>query len=176
MGAAPDIQLLSRCAELTLSHSKKIEEEALVELENSSRTSLIMTLRTIRLQHAVLAIGMLSLFESLLKSHMRWAHPFDQLRDYLNQHQRLDLAQVFEQYRLAVNVLKHGRGRSYDRLLTQSTELEFKIKEPSEAFFHEGDVSEVVTLIDADDQFVRRCAALVEEISTFIRSEEKIWI
>jgi len=176
MAAVSDIQLLSQCAELTLSHSAKIEEGVLKELETSSRTSLIMTLRTIRLQRAVLAIGMLSLFESLLRTHMSWESPFDRLGVYLKRHERGELARVFEQYRLAINVLKHGRGRSYDRLLARSAELEFKIKEAGEAFLDEGDVSEVDTLIDVGDKFVRRCAALIQEISTFIRSEEKIWI
>jgi hypothetical protein len=103
MGAVSDIELLSRCAEFTLSHSAIVEKKVLKELETSARTSLIMTLRTIRLQRAVLAIGMLSLFESLLKTHMNWERPFDRLADYLDEHERSELAQVFEQYRLAIN-------------------------------------------------------------------------
>jgi hypothetical protein len=135
-----------------------------------------MGLRTIRLQGAVLVIGMLSLFESLLQSHLGWERPFDQLDEYLQRHGKPELAATFERHRLAINVLKHGRGKSYDRLLAQSAELEFKLKELGRSFFDEGDVSEVGTLIDVDDQFVRRCAALIQEISGLIRSKESVWI
>jgi hypothetical protein len=77
---------------------------------------------------------------------------------------------------LAINVLKHGRGRSYEHLLSKSAELEFKVKRPGESVFDEDEVSEVDTFIDVDDQFVRRCAALIQEITSFIRSKENVWI
>jgi hypothetical protein len=32
-------------------------------------------------------------------------------------------------------------------------------------------VSEVSVLIDVDDQFVRRCAALIQEVSVILRSK-----
>ncbi|MGE0257702.1 MAG: hypothetical protein AB7H71_10240 [Alphaproteobacteria bacterium] len=176
MGAVSDIALLSWCAEFTLSHSEAVRERVHKELEASAQTSLIMTLRTIRLQGVVLAIGMLSLFESLLQAHLRWDRPFDQLDEYLKQHEKCELAAKFNQYRLAVNVLKHGRGKSYERLLAMPGELEFKIKKPGESFFDEGEVSEIDTLIDVDDQLVRRCATLIQEIACFIRSKENVWI
>jgi hypothetical protein len=47
-------------------------------------------------------------------------------------------------------------------------DLPFRIKRPGEDFFSEGDVSEVATLIEVDDRFVRDCAALIAQVATVI--------
>ena len=86
------------------------------------------------------------------------------------------MADSFNDYRLAINVLKHGSGRSYGQLLAKSANLEFNVKPEGEPFFYEGDVSEVDVLIDVDERFVRRCAGLIEEVSSVIRSNEQVWI
>lgn len=92
------------------------------------------------------------------------------LKDYLKQSGNVELAETFNDYQLAINVLKHGKGRSYRQLLAKSSELEFKVKREGDNFFFEGDVSEVSVLIDVDDQFVRRCATLIQEASSIISS------
>jgi hypothetical protein len=76
---ASDIDLLSHCAEFTLSHSMEVEHEVFEELQTSARTTLVSALRMLRLQRAILAIGMFSLFEALLQSGMGWEQPFDRL-------------------------------------------------------------------------------------------------
>jgi len=68
---------------------------------------------------------------------------------------------------LAINALKHGRGRSYDALLAEN-DLPFLIKRPDENFFTEGDVSEVSILIQVDDQFVLGCAEVIQDVSSVI--------
>jgi hypothetical protein len=175
-GAVSDITLLSQCAEFTLSHSLKVQEEILKELETKAATSLVMGLRLIRLQGAILSIGMFALFESLLQTHLGWSQPFDRLLKYLRDHKKDELADTFDDYRLAINVVKHGKGRSYDELLSRGRQLEFEAKPQNEPFFHEGDVSEVSTLINVDERFVRRCAALIEDVTAVIRSNEQFWI
>jgi hypothetical protein len=83
---------------------------------------------------------------------------------FVKQCDNFTLADTFDDYRLAVNVLKYGRGRSYAQLLTKpAKELEFHLEVDD-------------TLINADDQFVSRCAALIQEVSAIIRSKEKSWI
>ncbi|HYU13264.1 MAG TPA: hypothetical protein VEK82_11850 [Stellaceae bacterium] len=176
MAAVSDIQLLSQCAEFTLSHSSSVREKILNELQTNASTPLIMGLRLIRLQGVVLSIGMFSLLESLLQTHVGWSQPFDHLVKYLRDHEEGALADSFNDYWLAINVLKHGSGRSYDQLLAKSANLEFKVKSEGEPFFYEGDVSEVDVLIDVDETFVRRCAGLIEEVSSVIRSNEQVWI
>lgn len=49
--------------------------------------------------------------------------------------------------------------------------LPFRIKMPGENFFFEGNVSEIATLIEVNDQFVLDCAELVESVSDVIRKE-----
>lgn len=70
----------------------------------------------------------------------------------------------FNDFKDAINVLKHGEGRSYDRLLKRRDVLPFKIRGRNEAFFQEGDVSEVATLIRVDDNFVMSVATVVREV------------
>lgn len=65
-----------------------------------------------------------------------------------------ELRNLFVKPQQAVNVLKLGRGRSYVSLVAVAATLPFRVKLPDEAFFHEGDVSEISTLIEVDDKFV----------------------
>jgi hypothetical protein len=165
-----DTDLLPMCVEFTLSHSRTVEAEVIDELQTSARTPLVKALQMLRLQRAIFATGMFSLFESLLQSQTGWDQPFTCLKEYLNQAGRTELAETFSDYQSAINALKHGTGRSYRQLLAKASKLEFKIKPEGEPFFFEGDVSEVSVLIDVDEQFVRRCAALIQEVSSIIRA------
>ena len=75
----------------------------------------------------------------------------------------------FDDLFLAINVLKHGRGRSYDALVAKAKALPFRIKQPDESFFFEGDVSEVSTLVEVDDAFVQHCGKVISDVSGVIR-------
>jgi hypothetical protein len=79
------------------------------------------------------------------------------------------LNEPFSDFETAINVLKHGRGRSYDALLATSRGLPFRVKRPNEAYFFEGDVSEITTLIKVDDGFVMGCAEIIRDVSSVIR-------
>jgi hypothetical protein len=173
--ALTDIQLLTSCADFTLHHTNEAEQQTFKELETSGATRLVMALRIFRLQRAILAVGMFSMFEALLQSKLNWTQPFLQLDEFLRKHDRLDLASTITDYRLAINVLKHGEGRSHKELLTRAATLEFKVRAAGGHFCEEGDVSDVGILVDADDQFVRRCAEVIEQASDAIRSQEQAW-
>jgi hypothetical protein len=164
-----DTDLLPLCAEFALSHSRTVQNQVDEELQTSARTPLVTALRMLRLQRTILVTGMFSLFESLLQSEMEWTDPFDRLKECLKQSPKSELAETFNDYQLAINVLKHGDRPSYRRLLTKSPKLGFKVKPEGEAFFFEGDVSEVSVLVDVDERLVRRCAALIQEVSTIVR-------
>ena len=60
-------------------------------------------------------------------------------------------------------------------LLERADKLEFKVRPKEESFFFEGVVSEVPVLIDVDNRFFRRCAALIQEASAIIRWKEQVW-
>ena len=167
-----DLQLLTRCAEFTLRHTHEVEAKVMKELETSSRTPLLAALRMMRLQRAVLAVGMFSLFEAMLQDAMNWPDPFKALGNYLRGQGEARLADTINDYKLAVNVLKHGQGRSYADLIMRASSLEFTVRTAG-TFFSEGDVSEVGVLVDVDDRFVLRCAELIEQAASIIRDREK---
>jgi hypothetical protein len=87
----------------------------------------------------------------------------------LDDEAELNLKECFEDLFLAINVLKHGRGRSYDALVAKTNPLPFRIKLPSEPFFFEGDVSEISTLVEVDDTFVPHCGKVISDVSVVIR-------
>jgi hypothetical protein len=163
--ALTDTELLTACVGFTLQHTHEAEQQTFKELKTSGATRLVNALRVFRLQRAILAVGMFSMFEALLQSKLKWTQPFIQLDDHLRKNDKAQLASAIYDYRLAVNVLKHGEGRSHQELLARADELEFKVGADGAHFHEEGDVSDVGILVNADDQFVRRCAELIEQAS-----------
>jgi hypothetical protein len=59
--------------------------------------------------------------------------------------------------------------QSCEKCGLRADKLEFKVRADGDYFQEEGDVSDVGILVDADDQFVRRCAELIEQASEAIR-------
>ncbi|WP_146193600.1 hypothetical protein [Sphingosinicella humi] len=116
------------------------------------------------MQSAILAIGALQAFEGLLQQEKGWTNTFQELDRTLRASGRAELADRFFDYRDAINVLKHGEGRSYDKLVARRDVLPFKVKAKHQAFFEEGDVSEGIRLVEADHVFVRQCSDTIQEI------------
>ena len=138
-----DLELLTACANFTLSHTREVEESTFKDLQSSGATRLIMAHRVFRLQRAVLAVGIFSMFEATLQSKLGWSDPFSDLDRYLKRHTKLEIARSVANYRLAVNVLKHGRGTSYDQLVARRSTLDFALRAPDEDFFEEGEPPQV---------------------------------
>lgn len=139
-------------------------------LHTSAATPLVKILRMIQLQKAILAVGMFSMFEAIVQDRLNCSDGFREATVVLRESGRDTLAQRFNDFRGAVNILKHGRGTSYDALVARAADLPFRIKLPGEAFYFEGDVSEVSTLIEVDDQFVLSCTAVVRDVSEVVRA------
>ncbi|WP_242153295.1 hypothetical protein [Sphingomonas sp. BAUL-RG-20F-R05-02] len=112
----------------------------------------------------LIAVGVIGTFEGMLQQRFACNDAYAELDKMLRDKKRCDLADRLVDYRLAVNVLKHGAGRSYNTLLSRRTELPFAIKGAGEAFFDEGDVSEVGGLVDTRGEFVSHCIDLINEI------------
>lgn len=163
--APTDIDLLPSCVSFSLQHIHAAEERTIDELQTSAATSLVTALRMCRLHRALVAVGMLSLFESLLQDEKGWVNAFTDLDTHLRGTGKVALADRFMDFKDAVNVLKHGKGRSYERLLKKKNTLDFEIKDAGSAFFDEGDVSKVAVLIDVDDKFLNNCAETIHEAS-----------
>lgn len=162
-------ELVDRCAAFTLETLRKANERTIEALQTSGATALVKTLQMIQLQKTILAVGMFSIFEASLQEGLSCSNGFDEAKKILDAEGELDMEEHFDDLFLAVNVLKHGRGRSYDDLVAKAEALPFKIKLPDESFFFEGDVSEVSTLIEVDDAFVQRCGDVIRDVSEVIR-------
>jgi len=161
-------ELIDRCTIFTLETLGQINEKVIEALQRSSATSLVKTLQMIQLQKVILSVGMFSIFEANLQDNMRCINGFDTAKKILNMRGKTDIKERFEYFYLAINVLKHGFGRSYDTLVAKVDRLPFKIKLPNESFFFEGDVSEVLTLIEVDDIFVQNCSNVIKDVSNFV--------
>jgi hypothetical protein len=123
----------------------------------------------ISLHKAVLAVGMFSIFDAHLQDNLDCTDGFSEAKKILNQLGENDIEECFNDLILAVNVLKHGRGRSYDALVKRADQLPFSVKLPDEHFFDEGDVSEISTLVEVDDAFVELCSKSIEDVSNVVR-------
>jgi hypothetical protein len=162
-------ELVLRSTTFTLDSLKEVESNIIELLQTSGSTVLVKNLQMIQLQKAITAIGMFSLFESILQDGLACKNGFDEAKSIIKQSGNKVLNNRFEDFICAINVLKHGKGRSYDTLVAKSSMLPFKIKLPGSDYFDEGDVSEISTLIEVNDEFVIDCAKLIEEVSEEIR-------
>lgn len=163
--APSDLELIPRAVGFTLNHTAEVRAKVIEELQTSAATPLVTALRMMTMQQAIVAIGALAVFESVLQQHNGWEKPFLRLDEHLRQHGKEDLADRFLEFRDAINVLKHGEGPSYERLLAKGDKLPFKVKPKDEAFFSEGDVSEVTSLIEPTPEFVESCAKIIEDVT-----------
>lgn len=124
----------------------------------------------IQLQKVISAVGMFAIFEAHLQDQLNCEHGFRKANQILKIAGQVELCQQFMKLQDAINILKHGRGRSYEKLLEISETLSFRIKEVDELFFNEDDVSEVFTLIEVDDRFVELCADVIYRVSTVLNN------
>jgi len=115
---------------------------------------------------------MFSIFEANLQDKLSSTNEngFNLAKKFLAADGKLDTMEQFDNFYLAINVLKHGRGSSYDILVEKMKvkALPFRIKLPDESFFFEGDASELSTLIEVDDAFVQNCGELISDVSEVI--------
>jgi hypothetical protein len=162
-------EYLDRCATFTLENLSKVNKKTMQALETSGSTSLVITLQMIQLQKTIFAVGMFSIFEAYLQEELKCTNGFDKAKKILDDENELEIKELFDNLILAINVLKHGRGHSYDTLVARAKFLPFRIRLPNESFFLEGDVSEVSTLVQVDDPFVQLCGDSIREVSVVIR-------
>lgn len=161
--------LIERSTSFTLYAIEQAQQSVLKEFETSGGTVHLKNLQMFQLQKAIYAVGMFSIFEAHLQQYLNCAEGFKEARKILLCNERNDIESNFHVFYLSINVLKHGRGKSYDQLLVLKDTLPFNIKYYDESFFEEGDVSEVMTLIYVDDYFLKGCATIIQEVNDAIR-------
>lgn len=164
-------ELVTRCTAFTLTSLDEVNSKVLKSLETGASTIAVKNLQMIQLQKTILSIGMFSLFESILQDGLGCRNGFDEAKKILIKAGQTEIHEKFTDFLYAINVLKHGRGRSYEALLEKASSLPFRIKLDGESSFEEGDVAEIDTLIEVDDKFVMNCAELIEKVSQIVRIE-----
>lgn len=148
MGALDGVPLLLTAAEAIANKAdEQISEILKLMDEQRGQTSFVNGLRVTTVEIEVAAVGTFSLFEARMQHHIPRGPFFRQLRERLEAAGRADLSDRLHVYYLAVNVLKHGRGASYDELLA-IPDLPFALKRPGDSFFDEGDIAEPEGLVD----------------------------
>lgn len=157
--------LLFRSTSFTLNALKSLNNELLDSLGELANTTVIKNLQMVQLQKVILAVGMFSIFDSELQKSLSCKNGFIKAREILYDKGEIKLKNRFEYFSLAINILKHGQGRSYETLIQNYQLLPFEIITPGSSFFKEGDVTEVDTLIKVDDKFVMNCAELLTQVS-----------
>lgn len=160
--------LIEACVAFMTSRIEDTEAEIIRLMQDEPSSAHLKNLQALRLQYAVTAVGIFSLFEAELQAQLEVEDGFRALRRMLDEHGKDELLLKFDLFKQAVNVLKHGVGRSYEALRAYAGELPFRIRQSDQDFFGEGDCTEISTLILADGEFVRNCAELVLRISDFI--------
>jgi hypothetical protein len=160
--------LIEGCVAFMKSRTEEAQAEIICLMQDQPSSVHVKNLQSLRLQYAVTAVGIFSIFEAELQGQLEAEDGFRALRRLLDEQGKDELLLRFDLFKQAVNVLKHGEGRSYGSLQAYAGELPFRIKHPDQDFFEEGDCTEIGTLVLADDEFVRNCAELVHQISDFI--------
>lgn len=158
-------ELVEQTTTFTLNALETAKQATTEELQISAETQLIKALQMVQLQKAISAVGMFAIFEAEIQERLQCRSGFSEANQLLDAAGNRELRDLFVKLQQAVNVLKHGRGRSYDSLVPIAASLPFRIKLPGEVFFSEGDVSEISTLIDVDDKFVLLCSDVIGQVS-----------
>lgn len=163
----------THCERATLNLLSMISEREgfiLKEMETSGATINIVMIRNCNYLRVFHVVGMFSTFEAVLQRFFGGGEgaivkdPFGRVQEILGSKGLGNLLESFKIIRDSVNSLKHGYGRSYEKLLHPAN-LPFKIKRPDESFFDEGDVSEIDTLVQIDNEFVMRCVDVIRDVS-----------
>jgi len=166
-------EIMELCVTFTMHSLAASNRKAIEALESSGSTSIVKKLRMIELQKTILVVGMFSLFEASLQDGLNCKNGFAEAEKRLAAANEAALAKRFNDFYLAINVLKHGRGASYNKLISRAKSgLPFEIKMPDQAFFEEGDVSEIATLVLVDDAFVQNCAEIIIAIYRVVANQE----
>lgn len=163
-------ELIHRCTTFTLTSLHDVHAKTLEALQTSEATSLVKNLQMIRLEKVILVVGMFSIFDAILQDRLNCVNGFAEAKSILKEGNETELLEQFTDYILAINALKHGKGRSYNKLIAKETmSINATLKNPDENFFFEGDVSEIAGLVEVNDEFIENCSTLIARVSSTLK-------
>ena len=172
----PFSELVMRCALLTDGMLEENRAHLLAELQQHGTTAMVKALQAVELQGAIVVVGMVAMFDAALQDALDCRDGFAEALGILEASGEDALHARFKDVQLAINVLKHGRGRSHNELLARRDTLPFRVRAEDE-FFEEGDVSELATLVQVDGGFLRHCAETIDLVAELIkRQRPSSWV
>ena len=143
-------------------------------LETSGATRHLSAIDICNTRISVTVVGIVSLYESRLQSAFGWNKPFDEVQRLLNTFGAPNQEEQFENCRLAVNVLKHGKGASLFKLLDRAGRLPFKVQSTLGSLVDEGDVCRPSDLILVTVDFLELCCKVIEESWAVIQHQVQV--
>jgi hypothetical protein len=152
-------EILPRAVGIVLHALSEERKHISEQLQTSGATHLVKASQAVQLAKVCFAAGVVATSEAQLKTEFQITdrYAFKAIAKELREHGERELAEAMERIVDATNALKHGDGTSYEALLRADPNLQFKVKARDEAFFEEGDVSEVPSLVQVEDEYIRHC-------------------
>lgn len=148
----------------------EVENITLQALETSGATIHIKNLQMISLQKTFFFIGVFSYYEALLQERLECQNGFEEAKRILKENEDNLLLEKFIELQLVVNILKHGKGRSYNQLINKKDrKINVIIKELESEYSEEGNVEEISSLIDVNNDFVENSINLINEFSSALQ-------
>ena len=157
-----EVEMLVASGRATAHQIGNVLDEIHKELETSGATRLLTAIDVCNTQIAASVVGIFSLYESRLQSAHGWGKPFDEVQRLLMTSGTSNHAEEFENFRLAVNVLKHGKGASHAKLLARADRLPFKVQITFGDLHKEGDVCAPSDFILVSVEFLKLCCDAIE--------------
>lgn len=165
----PFSELTHYAVTFTLKTLSRAQEAAIDELQVSARTPLIKALQAMQMQKAATAVGIVSLFEAAIQDAFHCRESYREAEEILERQGDVELRGRLSDLLLAINALKHGRGRSHQALAAKADGLPFRVLRSDEEYFNEGEISEIRTLIKVDDDFLRDCVDVIRPVAEALR-------
>lgn len=158
-----DVEMLVASGRATAHQIQNALDDIHKELETSGATRLLSAIDVCNTQIATSVVGIFSLYESRLQFAHGWGKPFDEVQRFLVTYGAPNQAEEFKNFRLAVNVLKHGKGASHTKLLARADQLPFEVQRTFGSLHEEGDVCPPSDLILVSVEFLGLCCDAIEK-------------
>ncbi|ENG5660868.1 hypothetical protein ABUT75_002436 [Flavobacterium psychrophilum] len=163
-------ELILRSSAFLQNTLDEIENKTLNELETNGATIHIKNLQMINLQKAFFFIGVFSYYEALLQERLECKNGLEEAKKILKENGENLLHEKFIELQYVVNVLKHGKGRSYNQLIEkENRKINVIIKELEPEYYDEGSIDEISSLIEVNNEFIDESINLINEFSTVIQ-------
>ena len=165
-----DIETLVTAGRATAHQVRGSLKDIYSALETSGATRVLSGIDICNSQVALSLVGVFSVYESRLQTAIGGDKPVDDLIKLLASAGHAADAAALDDYRLAVNVLKHGVGSSHTKLLARKSRLPFQVQANFGELAVEGDVCPPSDLVVVSTEHLEQCCDLFERTWVFVQA------